>query len=228
MITIIATILVFSQGLIVNPYRFALPPTYLAQQDFEGAGYDNGETWTENVGGGTVDEDSTATVLEGSQSLSLVSSAQTVNTYKTITANSTIYAYAKVRVVSRSGTPRILVVLDGSGNPLSYVTYQADNTLHIRSGTAGGTSTVGTISTGTTYHLRMRYTKGTGANSFASIEFSTTGSFTGSGNNYAEHTSGNATADASRFMCGSNISTTYSLIHDKIRVDDVIIGDNPP
>ena len=32
----------------VNSYRFATAQTFLVNQNFEGAGYDNGESWTEN------------------------------------------------------------------------------------------------------------------------------------------------------------------------------------
>lgn len=62
--------------------------TYLLNQNFEGTGYDNSESWTETLDGGTVDEDYTTTVLAGSQSLFMPAA---LNTIGTLTAT-TVYA----------------------------------------------------------------------------------------------------------------------------------------
>lgn len=201
--------------------------TYLIKQDFEGAGYDNSETWTES-GSGTVNEDYTTSPapLVGSESLSLSGTTVNPNTYASFSGGATIEAYFQW---NRSSTTskRVFSLRNSSGTAVATVVMETGGALTARCGSSGGTTTVSTTSTATTYHVWLRYVKGTGANGFASVGFSTDGVRPTSGNNYAEHTSGNATTDAARVMCGSDINTNAGDIYDKVRVDDMTIGDAP-
>jgi hypothetical protein len=201
-------------------------PTYLVKQDFEGAGYDNSETWTES-GAGTIDEDyaTSPAPLVGSQSLQL-SGAAVINTYTTFAGQSTVDVYFKLHRVSGSNH-RGMSLRNSSGTAVFYLIIESGGALTARAGTAGGVSTVSTTSTGTTYDVWITWTKGTGANAVASVAFSTNGVRPLSGNAYAQHTTGNAATDAARIMLGSDLSSTFHLVFDKVRVDDVTIGDNP-
>lgn len=216
---------------VVDPYRFSSTPapTYLINQNFEGAGYDNGETWTES-GAGTRDEDYTGVVLSGSQSFRMVTSGANLSTYTSFSANSTVYGYFLFRPVSNTGAYRLCSIRDnagGSGNAVCYIIVNADGTVGVRAGSAGTVNTVGTVSNGTTYHVWLTYTKGTGANGFGSVAFSTDGIKPTSGNNYAEHTNGNATADGEKIMIGTDTAHTFEAVVDRVLVDDEPIGDNP-
>ncbi len=105
----------------------AAPATYLINQNFEGTGYDNGETWTES---GTPNEDATP-ALVGSQSLEYTGSNQ--NAYASFTAQTTVYAYAQVRRMSQptgtNGGVFSLRSTDGVTGRVSFaVNYNSPNT----------------------------------------------------------------------------------------------------
>jgi len=200
--------------------------SYLLAQGFEGTGYDNSETWTAS-GTGTADPDASTSglSLEGSQCAHLVGSTQTATIASpSITALSDVWAYCLLRFVSTGATARVFGFYNGS-------TIQTQ--FRIRSGgsidvlASASAQTVGTMSTGTTYHLWFRQTTGSGANSFGSVGFSTDGTRPTSGNNYAEITTGNVTTNCNAVRFGSNSSATFEFYADKVRVDDVQIGDNP-
>jgi hypothetical protein len=198
--------------------------TYLVDQDFEGAGYDNGETWTE-AGSGTKDEDYTGTVLDGSQSLRIAQSSQNATTQTTFTANDEVWVYALFRPVSIPASTQTILEVKNNTTSLVQLRHPGDGHLRVQGSTTA--TTVGLVSAGTTYHIWLRYVKGTGANAIASIGFSTDGTRPTSGNNFAQFTTGDATLQADVLVIGGPGITTQEHIWDKVRVDDVVIGDNP-
>ena len=84
------------------------------------------------------------------------------------------------------------------------------------------------MSTGTTYHVWVKYVKGSGSNAVVEVGFSTDGTRPTSGGTFATQTSGGtATVDTDRIMFGQSSSNTVGAYFDKVRVDDAVIGDNP-
>lgn len=200
--------------------------SYLIDQDFEGAGYDNGETWTE-AGAGTIDEDYTGTVLDGTQSLQLAGTSAAANTSSTFGNQSEVWMYALFRLVNLPGSTENIINLRTTGGADCYIA--RINTSGQLTVANGPTATcVTTVSTGTTYHIWCYYKTGTGANAILNVAFSTTGIRPTSGNNFAQVTTGTAATDPDRIRIGTASSITHSVIFDKIRVDNVQIGDNPP
>lgn len=203
-------------------------PTYLVQQDFEGAGYDNGETWTE-AGSGTADEDyATAPApLDGSQSLRISVSSQGKNTFVALPADQgTIEVYLKAHFVSLPAAGKVFCRLRNSANAtVASLEIAASSRITIRGGTAA--TTTDSVTTGTTYHFWLRYVKGTGANAVVTGAFSTDGTRPLSGNKFIQLTNGTVTTDANNLMIGPENNSTWEAIFDKIRADDDTIGDNP-
>lgn len=205
--------------------------TYLINQNFEGTGYDNSETWTES-GTGTLDEDYTGVVLQGSQSFRYNPTAQIGRTISpTFAAQTDVWYYFMVQFVSlpTSGAQELFRIQAGSTS-VARATISSAGAVNIRSGSSGGTSTVSTMAAGTTYHVWIHYTAGAGANSVGTLGFSTTGTKPTSGNNFATQTNGNATSSADNVLVGGpsgGSSATMDMVVDKVRVSASTIGDNP-
>lgn len=206
------------------------PATYLIKQDFEGAGYDNSETWTE-AGTGTLNEDDTTSPspLVGSQSLRVVFAAETGTTTSPVfAAQADCWLYARIHPVAivTVGSTVSLTIRHAAGECLR-LRIMNTGLVGVRAG--GGTEavTVDAMSNGTEYHIWCHYIKGTGANAVATVGFSTDGTKPTSGNKFASSVNGTATADADRVQIGSGVSTTHTYVWDKIRIDDVSIGNNP-
>jgi hypothetical protein len=203
--------------------------SYLVQQDFEGAGYDNGETWTES-GTGTRDEDyaTSPAPLVGSQSLRVAVSSQGGTTTKAFASDqSTVEGYLQVHFVSLPASGKVFVAFrDSGGTRLVNIEVGASSRITVRCGT-GAATTTDAISTGTTYHFWWRYVKGTGANAQASVAFSTDGTRPPSGNKFAAVTNGSRTTDANNIIIGPENNSTWEGIFDKVRVSASTIGDNP-
>jgi len=200
--------------------------TYLVNQRFEGAGYDNGETWTTSVG--TPDPDYTTTVLDGSQSLFLNLATGTPARIRLDFLNQdTVYFYCLFRLVgSAPGGNRDIVAFGPNGS--------ADQDLRIVVTSAGrlsthitGVSPADALSFGTTYHLWARYSKGTGSDAVVEVAYSTDGTKPTSGTKYATATNLAHTAQAGRVWLGFNATGNYDVIFDKVLVAATEIGSNP-
>jgi hypothetical protein len=202
-------------------------PTYLLQENFEGSGYEN--TWTE-AGTGTKDEDyaTSPAPLVGSQSLRLAFASQNGTTTTALSADQgTCDVYFQVNFAAIPASGKVFLRLrDASANTLVRIEIGSSNRFTLRHGTAAASTTDG-LSTSTTYHVWISYAKGTGANGSATIAFSTTGTRPTSGNAYAAVTTGTATADVHDIMLGTENTSTWEGVFDKVRVDDATIGDNP-
>jgi len=204
--------------------------TYLRDQNFEGTGYDNSETWSETAG--TPDEDYTATVLLGSQSLFLdgSGSANQRTSCPTFTGQTDVWYYFLWRPVTLtgSGTTTFCSVMNGT-TELFQVQCSSAGALRV-SGSVNSAATTSTVTVGNTYHVWVHYAAdidGGAASALCSVAFSTTGTKPTSGNNYTAATTGTDTATSNnmRFLV---IGTTLTQnIYDHFLADDVSIGDNP-
>lgn len=199
--------------------------SYLVKQGFEGTGFDNGETWTKS--GGTVNEDYTGIVLEGSQSLLIQAAAATAYAYADFAAQTTCEAYFLFRIETWPSTERFICKITDSGgtNTLASVGINATGKLSIRSG-ASLAVTTDAVTVSTLTHVWVHYTKGAGANAVGTVAFSTDGTKPGSGNAFQQVTNSTATTDATRIQIGTSNTGTITFVADKIRVNPTI-GSNP-
>lgn len=201
--------------------------SYTVKQDFEGAGYDNSETWTE-AGTGTKNEDYTATVLVGTESLNLAFVGQNGTTSITLAADQgSAWVYFQVHFLVLPATGKIFFRLTDSAaaNPLT-VENLTGNLLRMRVGSSVVTL-VDAITTGVTYHVWVKYIKGTGSDAQGELAVSTDGTKPTSGNWFTSTSSGTSTTDVNKLFFGTANTSTWDAIFDKIRCDDVAIGDNP-
>lgn len=206
--------------------------SYVWKQDFEGTGYDNGQTWTES-GSGVLDEDYTSTVLVGSQSLNIDLTSNIGAAYgppHTLVESPTIhYAYFQLRVISfPSAAHRIFSI----SNVLD-VSINATSNLTVRPAVGIAVATVGKLEAGVTYHV---WTSGSGqgiettSQGTARVSFSTDGVRPTSGDNYAidsDPATGPGTNPSQVVIGTLGIGANYNIILDRMRVNDVLIGDNP-
>lgn len=216
---------------LLNSYRFggAPPgPSWIIQQGFEGTGYDNGETWVEAVvSEGTVDPNSTTTVLAGSQSLRLTlpTTQDGASTYNQFTGVSKLYCRMMFRLISfnqvattslelasiRNGTTTLATLGIYGQSPLLEVT------------AAGGSiNRTSTALSGSTIYIWFEYEAGTGSNAIARAGWSTTitkPTLTASGGQTCVSSNGTATANATRLYLGRTVTTAYRYVavYDEIR-----------
>ena len=197
----------------------------LLNETFEGTGYSTtSPAWTESLGGGTVNEDYTTTVLDGSQSLRILTASDASSfLYNTFTAGSERWFYFMIRPVStpNSGDAKMLEIWNSSQSRIADVLLTSGGALKVRHGANSSSATVGTMSDGTTYHVYIRYVAGSGANGVASVCFSTDGSRPTSGNNFTSLSTGTGTANANWLAIGwVDFTGIMELIYDKIQVGD--------
>ena len=198
--------------------------SYLIQQDFEGTGYDNSETWTPE-GTGTADPDSVSPALVGSQSLKLTESATYINvTSPTFASKSEVWSYFQMQVGTVANGRRFLNFYSDS-TLIARVRMNAFSGIDVVSGT-GEASTGVTFSTGVTYHVWFHWKSG----DTVDVGFSTDGTRPTLSPYFASISSGVASGTINKVMIGQPASegtdtSVYSL--DKVRVDDVLIDSNP-
>lgn len=198
----------------------AAAPTYLIKQGFEGAGYDNSETWTENA---SPNEDYTTSPapLDGSQSW--MSAAVGGEAFSDFAAQDNAYAYAEFNISTLQDAIDIFQLRDSGNTGQTRLRINSDGSVRLVHFASGPTSSAGVISAGTTFHVWMTYHKGSGANSSAEVYISSTSTKPGSAT--LSITGEGATAQVSRIAIMGWSGANH--IVDKVRVDDVDIGSNP-
>ena len=201
--------------------------TYLIQQGFEGAGYDNSESWTES--GSTINEDYTGIALVGSQSLRINTvSAQADTTSPAFASTSEIWGYCRFRPVDIDASTSIFGGFVGSGADRLELRINSSGQIIVFHGSNSAT-TIDAMSEGTTYHVWWYYKVGTGVNGLASVGFSTDGTKPTSGNKFVSLSNGTATQNITTVHFGNfgGFNRTIDFVFDRVLVDDVEIGSNP-
>ncbi len=201
------------------------PASPLVDQDFDGAGYANSETWTEGLDGATVNEDydTAPAPLEGDDSLFIEPDAMppgNTYTYHQFGDTDPAYGYCLFRpVVARY--QHVIIQFWDSGFAVPFqIEYRdgeddGDGILRISNGSTTA-DTTGELAEGTTYHIFFSYANG----GSATVAFSTDGTRPTSGPNFAT-TTGTATTDANRIVLGgANSDNQNQLIFDQVWVDD--------
>jgi len=209
----------YSTLLFLNPPT-ASGPTYLVKQGFEGTGYDNSETWTENA---SPNEDyATAPApLVGSQSWQ--TAAIGGEAYRNYTANDEVWAYGICNIQTLANNRIIFAIRNSSDSGLVNIKCNADGSMSMVNFATTVNTSAGLISNGTTFHIWVHYIKGTGANSTGELYVSAND--TKPGSPQATTSVAGSTTQASRVaVMGWNDG---NFIWDKVRVDDVTIGSAP-
>lgn len=191
--------------------------TYLVKQDFEGAGYDNSESWTEV---GAPDEDFTGTVLDGSQSCQVATGTTTTRDWST-PALSTAYVYFIVQSTTPGANGNLMTLQSSDGSAMTSVVYLSSGNFRVSQGVQNSGNVA--VVSGTTYHVWVKFIKGTSNNGTSELYVSTTSTKPGSPS--ASLTNGSSTQDATKIQLRT--PTGVSSIFDKVRVDDADIGSTP-
>lgn len=196
----------------------------LLYEDFDPTGYEQ-TGWSEYVpAGATVDEDSTSPLLRGAQSLMIVYASGNPNTNHTFTASGTVYAHFLFRTsdATPSADTTIFSLREGSTQRM-YVALEPLGRLLV--GDSGvSAQTTSSLADNTTYHVWVRYTKGTGSNAIYSVEFTdnTTLSPSGSGSAFVTTTAGTSTTDVNTAYFIATGTGTYNF--DQLRISSSSIG----
>jgi hypothetical protein len=201
---------------------------YLVQQNLETpvTGYDHGETWTES-GAATITPNYTGVVLQGTQSLRFLESGNAGQSQTTFAAQDEIWVYFMMRIVTIGGHNPVWVGWLGTVGSVIAININNNFTAAICGNNCS--TTVGTMTTNTTYHVWLHYKKGSGINQEQSIGFSTDGIRPTSGTNFASRTDGTRTAQIALLtLMWASDPSTRDFVFDKIRVATTCIGDNPP
>lgn len=211
----------FSHGdvvVVVGRGVAAAGATYIFNQGFEGAGYDNGETWGETADPN--EDDTTApSPLVGSQSLRFNGTTQRL-TSPAITEDD-VWTTFQVHFVTLPTSTTLLTFL----GPGVSVDLQASGAIRI-GGTVNSPSTTDTYTTGVKYFFKCRYsrdTDGGGGSAVYSVEFNTTGTFNGSGNDFTSATTGTDAAQCTNVRWHAEAATTVDYVLDAVLGDDVDI-----
>jgi hypothetical protein len=182
-------------------------------QNFEGTGYDNSETWTESCSGGScTEDDTTATVLRGSQQLKLLKVSGTVSASKTVSAASEFWLHFlyKSPTVDPGAYATTILRLKNGTTDLAYFYVTEDAKLSLWDGDwSHSATTTDALSDNTKYHVWVHYKNGTGANAEISIEFTADATRTpvGSGSKFAGFTNGTPTLDLNGiFLFGDRVT----------------------
>ena len=193
----------------------------LVCQNFEGTGYDNRETWTEL--GTTLDEDYTATVLRGSQSLYMTDPAGGTSPNVTVSHTAADPVWGHMLYRTSDGTPAanhvIVKEMDAAVADVCLIQNRTTGVLRVYCGTAFA-NTVTTVADNTTYNVWWYYDSGTGANAECRVGISTDGTRPSSGNGYAVTTTGTSTTSAAQVQLRLSGDDSATFLRDQVYVDD--------
>jgi len=192
-------------------------PSYITNEDCEGTGTPTG--WSDS---NTVNWDETGVVLAGSQSLSIDGQNPIGSTVYAFSALGEVWVRLKYRCPLASWVT--VISIRSSTTDLAKLRILSDGTVRIYCGanySAAATKLVDSEST----NIWLHYVKGTGANAFASVGFSTGDTEPTSGDNYASYSSGSITDDADNLYLGNpGTAGGYKMYFDSITINNSAIG----
>lgn len=191
--------------------------SYLVNQNFEGEGYDNGETWVET---GTPDPDSTGIVLRGTQSLQLDFNDSTRSPQ--FTAQSTLWAFFRVQFDAITGNTHFFQILNSSQTVIAYVQTRAAPTIRAYQGTTYAEG--GTPADDTTYFMWIKYVKSAPSAGDGVLDFYMGTSTTRPGSPTISISTGDAEDDSSYIHLRHINVTATSVIFDQVLASASEIG----
>lgn len=212
-------------GAVTNNSTQGVAATYLVEQNFEGAGYDNGESWVEN---GTPNEDYTTTVLRGSQSCYITASGGS-DDYTTISIAETseVWFFLRYRTSDVSQDHTFVYFRNSTSNSIGIVKVDADgggagvHVLRASQGTVGLSGSTA-LAADTTYYIWGRYKTGTGSDGEVDIWLDTDN--TKPGSLEIDLNTGNGTTDMAAFRLYGDVEGVDDIF-DQVLLDDEVIGD---
>lgn len=189
-------------------------PTFIFQENFEDAsvGFDgnNAGGWT-NSGGCNAKYATSPAPLAGTQSLRMPADEYV---WRDFTASDEVWFYCLFNGTTRATSGNGIFTIRNAATVLFKLLWDHDNSdrLRIYVPTANDLTTAG-ISASNTYSIWGHYKKGTGANAVGDIEWQVAGTpRVGSGNNYRQVTTGEATAQANRIYLHNDGATDVHLM----------------
>jgi hypothetical protein len=200
-------------------------PGYLVNQNFEGTGYDNGETWTTN--GQTVDPDYTGLVLLGSQSLEVSwHLANWSEVHTTYAGQTDVWAFCMFQVPSGDRpsagvADQSFAISNSSGTILAAMTFNNAGTIALNANGADSSASATASNDSTTWRVWLHYVSGGTCELFMSTT-TTRPSSDGSGNVYLTKTG--AADTATRISCQNG---NGGFVFDHVLVSVSSIGSNP-
>lgn len=205
----------FSGFLIANGSTVSGAPSYLVAEDFEETGTPAG--WT--VSAGSPNFNYAVTVLEGTESARNGSNSDACHV--TFAADTTIEAYARIRVTALPGSAANYLTLETATGSATLLGFRIDVTGNIYAFANGSASSAAgsTISPNTTYHIWMRYVSG----DTCSVAFSEDGIRPTSGNSFTSKIGASGSAGRLRITAQSG----GPLIFDRVLVSAGSIPSNP-
>ena len=139
--------------------------TYLINQNFEGTGFDNSESWTESTY--HTDPDFSSVALRGSQSLLVGNPAgvgEGIVTSPTFSESGEVFGHFLYRPYLIVPSAQYFFDLLGGGTTIFRIYQNANGTMAIRVGSTFVSYTSTALSADTTYHIWFHFKTGTGAN----------------------------------------------------------------
>lgn len=206
------------------------PQNYVfLRETFDAVGFDN-TGWTKGGVSGTADEDYTGVVLDGTQSLRIVTAGGGRDIRRSIPPIGNIFVFFKLRVVTPGTALKTLLQLDGSAAAQALLEYNGGTgVLRVSCGAANAT-TVGTLTVGTTYNVWFEYNKNNGTNRICNVGFSTGGVRPVSGNNFAQASTTSVATNVDTFYAGcvgGTFGGDVEFLFDYLLIDHNQIPDNP-
>lgn len=168
----------WADGMIIRASCFSCSSSPLICQNYEGLGYDNSESWTESLGtGGVVDEDdTTATVLRGSQQLKvLFGTSGSVYSRISFASQSDVWVFFRFKFTGTVGSSTTIIkfTTTSGGGAQFYVGMDTTRHPRIAHGSTIATSTA-QMTADTIYYVWAHYIVGTGTNGQAELYWGTT------------------------------------------------------
>ena len=188
-------------------------------QNFEGTGYDNSETWTvDTKTGGTVDpDDTTATILRGSQQLKiLMGTSGAPFARHSFTSASEKWLHFMFKFSGTVGNGTVLARLSNTAGGILQADVELDATKHpkVYHGSASATSS-STITAGTLYHFWLHYLAGSGSNGVADMYWGTDP--VRANNEHLTITTGTSTANVA-YLDLTDDNATHANFYDQVLI----------
>tara|TARA_R100001015_G_C4627158_1_gene186541 strand:+ start:1148 stop:2404 length:1257 start_codon:yes stop_codon:yes gene_type:complete len=189
--------------------------TYLLEENFEGTGTPT--SWSST---GTVDYDSTppASSPNGGEVMEIT---DRTNYSEFSTTGSNLYFQFRLGTLPFAANDWV-GLLDGSGSILAGIVIQPDGGVRLQMDNTYSTMS-DTISVNQWYHARLVYVSG----GPSTLEINTTGTFSGDGTDYVEHTDSDATAAVATARIRGPRGGVRTGYYDRVISSSNTIGNNP-
>lgn len=219
--------------------------TRLVEQNFEGTGFDNGETWLAGLNGtpstGVVDPDYATGPLRGSQSLRMKDDENyggfAITKFSDDTGVTGVYGFFRLKIIDRPSTTREIMQLYNAQGPLEEPTavethemiwIGSDGVLHMWPAYNEGEEVAGStaLTNGTVYYVWWHVTRTTLTDGSGWIKLSTTPTLPGSN----EISWSNVDLPSASYINVNTLGFTtlhassYEYIVDQVILDTAAIG----